>query len=289
MTKKRSFECEKPVSNQKYPFDAVVPCGKCQHCLEARRLEWANKALLECVGQPRPWLVTWTFDDEHLPDDEQGAKYEIQKLWMRMRRHGYHVRYFNVIERGTKKGRLHGHSLLWCSQLHEFRDPREVKKVLTSLWKNGFIDLSQVRKPAGIKYVMKYLMKSKGETSNYTYSKRPRLGESGLRSWEAKVHHYHEEGVIFTADPDITPMPRTLPTHVLGRVETLFIPVRWYIEFGKAIGLDYESKYKIDFHPRVPFDPLDPENVKAYTSNPKRVYDADLYRQAKAIKEGEKS
>jgi len=173
--------------------EVQVRCRKCQGCLRQRQFEWKNRMLLECFGKKiRPLFLTWTFSPRFYVDDKLHVLKEVQKLFKRLRKAGHDIRYFNVIERGKKKGRLYAHSVIWSESLSQLA---WADKFYTfhDKWGNGAIKLRIVRSPGAFHYVSKYLVKDMLEDVQFltgeiktgrNYQFLINLGQPGIDRWK---------------------------------------------------------------------------------------------------------
>lgn len=58
------------IHNPKMQF-VRVPCGQCQGCFEAKTREKACRAMLQCEESEHNWHITLTYDEYHLPCDDE--------------------------------------------------------------------------------------------------------------------------------------------------------------------------------------------------------------------------
>jgi hypothetical protein len=195
--------------------------------------------LLECWGRDhRPLFLTWTFKPSEYVDSRIYVKQETQKLYKRIRRWGYDLRYFTAVERGTKKGRLHAHSIVWSRKLSQM-SWTDCFWTLYNAWNKGGIKLRYVQSPGAFHYTAKYLLKDlihdvdyiTGELTskrNYTWSNRPQLGQKGIERWKAltdRMFHVEQEDAIQA--PNWFHMP------FLGKLEKAYIPSDTYNKYMK--------------------------------------------------------
>lgn len=96
---------------------AMPPCGKCLACLSNARHAWAARLMLERKCHEHAQFITFTFDDDHLPDSASDLKRIWQLFVKRFRKaDGQQPRYFTCLEYGTRYGRPHFHSVLFGRQ-----------------------------------------------------------------------------------------------------------------------------------------------------------------------------
>jgi len=134
--------------------DLRVPCRKCVQCLKVRARLWMQRGVREVEKAERTWVIGLTYRDAALADNPAG---EITAWLQRLRRlKTGPLRYFVVTEYGSKKGRLHHHALVHCTNNLSWRK-------LVRCWPNGYTqaELCWSGKRAS-RYVAKYLTKTQG-------------------------------------------------------------------------------------------------------------------------------
>jgi hypothetical protein len=73
--------------------------------------------MLEYKSNDFTYFVTYTYNNEHLPEDESLVPEHIQLYWKRFRKNrGIKIRYFVVGEYGDKSGRPHYHAIIYSNQ-----------------------------------------------------------------------------------------------------------------------------------------------------------------------------
>lgn len=222
--------------------------------------EWANRMKLECLNKTfSPLFLTWTLAPEHYSDSERDIKQKLQHLWMRLRKKDIDVRYFTVVERGSKKGRLHAHSIIWSEKLsilYSLKGKSYVTKFLTDTWTHGIVDIDLLESKKGLSYVTKYIVKdlSDDRTRNYSWSQKPMLGTSGVEYWRLNTYRiYEEEGCTWTGKLS---GKMTLP--ILGQLIDVYIPFDTYMNWSRALGIKRDM---IDIESRdYSFNPLEDYN-----------------------------
>lgn len=100
----------------------LVPCGKCMACLVKKQRDWTFRIEQEVKYSSSAWFITLTYDEEHVPVDEElmvpvVSKRDIQLFMKRFRKElsalGYSCRYFICAEYGPKTLRPHYHGILF--------------------------------------------------------------------------------------------------------------------------------------------------------------------------------
>lgn len=207
-----------------------VPCGKCNFCLQLKRIDWTFRLTQELKESKSAHFLTLTYDDEHLPMKDgvsQLSKIDINLFMKRLRkRHSMScrpaiaspavsVRYYTVGEYGTRTGRAHYHSIM-------FNLDSDTVGALTSLWGKGHVYVGDVN-GASIGYVTKYVI-NRGQYPDRVppfanMSKRSGgLGSKYLRTnfW------WHKEGQRFhavLADGVATRLPRFYKDKIFSKGE----------------------------------------------------------------------
>lgn len=116
---------------------AVIPCGKCQGCLDDKARQWANRLLLESeyYDPGSVWFVTLTYNDQFLPlkpfiDQSTGERIgEVATLdksapsafMKRLRNYfpGCNLRFFAAGEYGSTTKRPHYHLIIFGMLLQD--------------------------------------------------------------------------------------------------------------------------------------------------------------------------
>lgn len=243
----------------------------CKPCRTRKRLEWANRMMLESYGKPyRPLFVTPTYKPEDLPNNYSECLSMVQKWIKRLRKQlPGKFRYFGVTERGSKKGRLHQHLLIWNQHLCTM-PPYVSAKILHESWKHGILTSDPIRSPGGYYYVSKYITKNmfiKNETGEidanakwsrkeknyrlpgriYTWSNKPSLGHDGIERWKYLTRAWNGQ---YEGLP-----PNWFNMSLLGQMQKVYVPSDTYKIHMKELGIDLQKKYIEPEH-----DPINPVN-----------------------------
>lgn len=140
----------------------LVPCGKCMACLVKKQRDWTFRIEQEVKYSSSSWFITLTYDEEHVPVDEElmvpvVSKRDIQLFMKRFRKEisilGYSCRYFICAEYGPKTLRPHYHGILFDLPLTFTK--KFLSDLLVRTWQQGFITLAPVT-PGRCRYVAKY-------------------------------------------------------------------------------------------------------------------------------------
>ncbi|AXF52762.1 MAG: replication initiator protein [Microviridae sp.] len=96
-----------------------IPCGKCLGCKLDYSSRWADRCLLEMQYHSVSCFLTLTYDDEHVPYNDNGLMTlrftDFQKFMKRLRKciSPVKVRYFACSEYGSKSLRPHYHVIIF--------------------------------------------------------------------------------------------------------------------------------------------------------------------------------
>ena len=156
----------------------IVPCGKCNFCLQNRRNQWAFRLHYELKRAKSAVFVTLTYNNESVPVKIIGTrpflildKDELQnfhkvlkqyqsRLLLRKKikdRKDWKIKYYSVGEYGSTYDRPHYHCILY--NLHPLV---KEKLELNQIWTKGSIFFGTVE-DASIQYVAKYVIDREAE------------------------------------------------------------------------------------------------------------------------------
>lgn len=174
----------------------VVPCGKCNFCLQAKRVDWSFRLFQEMKVSSSAYFLTLTYEDDKLPWSpghfatlcKEDHQMFIKRLRKAQAEHSsVRLRYYAVGEYGTRTGRPHYHDIM-------FNMVPDVVKNIQAIWQKGNIMVGSVT-PASIHYVTKYVINRVGDFGDRAppfahMSRRPGLGVNYL----ATHKHWHKVG-----------------------------------------------------------------------------------------------
>lgn len=132
-----------------------VPCGKCLECKKRRVNSWFVRLKNQLEDCENAYMVTLTYDDEHLPYSENGLmtlNYRDFQLFMKRYRKANEnskVRYYCVGEYGANSFRPHYHAIMYNIDCVS----------LMANWTFGFVHFVNVT-DATLYYTLKYVTKS---------------------------------------------------------------------------------------------------------------------------------
>lgn len=160
-----------------YTQNIEVPCGHCLNCMikKQSQIEFlAKKELLENYKKGKSAsFVTLTYDDNHLPINEEGfltlRRKDVQDFLKRMRRNmEYHNRKkeFKILYCGEYGDGSHSTTKTGVSTCRPHYhlvfiglSPNEVKFYTRKLWRAGLCDIGPLG-AGGIRYLCKYMTKA---------------------------------------------------------------------------------------------------------------------------------
>lgn len=259
------FECISPFKHpNSHLSDIPFRCGRCEACMARRRMEWANRMMLEQYGKTyKPYFVTLTYRPGELPKNYKESTREVQLYLKRLRRKLYTpIRYFCATENGDKKGRIHNHLILWNLELAKMNLVQQWK-IQFDTWGHGRLESKPVRSPAAFSYTAKYMVKNmkiimsksredyegnirkphkipqKMEGRLFTYSQRPILGSSGIERWKqliTKMNEQNKWSKINQFPPNFINAP------IFNKLTRLYIPSDVYKVTCKELGLSFVNK-----------------------------------------------
>lgn len=178
-------------TGETFPIYIEVPCNKCDICKERKVNALVQRCKFEtCSYDSKPWFVTLTYDDAHLPFDgvsKRDAQLFLKRLRVNLQRAGYSflIRYLLVSEYGKNTHRPHYHAIIWNINVFTTQEHLDISRLIDKSWSNGFIQHRLVD-PANDKafyYTAKYLKKDcvvpKGKNPTFCFSSR---GKGGIGS-----------------------------------------------------------------------------------------------------------
>lgn len=215
-----------------------IACGRCTGCRLERSRQWALRIMHETTLHQAQecWFLTLTYDDLHLPENENLELRDWQLFAKRWRKNHGKFRYYAVGEYGGQTGRPHYHACVWGMKFGVLETLGKSKKgndnrmapELESTWGKGRTAVGSLTWQSA-SYVARYIMDKK--TGN-----------------DAPAHYQGlnlDTGEIFERVPEFSVMSRR-----------------------PGIGHDWHEKYTDDVyqHDQVPVR-------RGVTSRPPKYYD----------------
>lgn len=177
-------------TGETYPMYLAVPCNHCDICKNSKVSQFVKRCEYETESYDyKPWFVTLTYDNQHLPFDgvsKRDAQLFLKRFRRNLERAGYpfKVRYVLVSEYG-KLHRAHYHAIIWNIQSKTPKEYMQIADMIKTSWQNGFV-MSRLIDPKddrGFFYTSKYLKKDcevpKGCNDTFMLSSR---GHGGIGS-----------------------------------------------------------------------------------------------------------
>lgn len=241
-----------------YPDANVVevPCGCCVGCRLDHSLEWALRLVAESKTCEHAYMLTLTYDDDHLPMIMPNKDFpvEVPTLWTRdqfkdwmknfRRQVEYHygitgLRFFMCAEYGSKFHRPHYHVILFNFPFPDLVKWKVTKAgsqlyrspFLEKVWKYGFSSVGEVN-PECCAYVARYVLKK--QKNPFFYDGRVQEWTNMSRS-DAIGREYYElhKNEIFKTD--------SMPIKFSHKNVLTLKPPSYY---DKLYDLEYPEKMK---------------------------------------------
>lgn len=152
--------CLYPVYVSVKGVHVLVPCGKCVECEKSKRREWYVRLLSELGECDYSKFATLTYDDDHIPNNEELQHGDFQLYVKRLRKSllgiGVRIKYYMCGEYGGLGGRPHYHVLVFF--YGSVDDGVDLSLYLKKFWDIGILHVGTVT-PRSIMYCLGYLKK----------------------------------------------------------------------------------------------------------------------------------
>lgn len=160
-------------SGETFPVYMEVPCNHCNICKMRKVNGFVQRCELEtCLYDYKPWFITLTYDQLHVPTDGvsvRDAQLFLKRFRINLVRAGFdeHIRYVMVGEYGKNTHRPHYHCLVWNIQSSTLVQYKKVTEIIDRSWQMGFTQRRLVNpgNNASFYYTVKYLKKSQDEAA----------------------------------------------------------------------------------------------------------------------------
>lgn len=189
------------------PLPDYIPiaCGSCIECCIHYSNEWTARCYHEFLKTEKGFVLTLTYNSEHLPKDGQLHREDVQLFFKRLRKK-YTFRYFGCGEYGGKTLRPHFHIIFfgfepddifyWCKS----KSHNDLYRSFTieKFWNLGYSYIEKFDLKA-VKYCCKYLQKClfavDSRTRNFTkpfimMSRHPGIGNPTERCLQTDKLYY---------------------------------------------------------------------------------------------------
>lgn len=162
-----------PFANPPVPMRFVAfPCGKCIACRINKKREWTLRLNHEASYADTAYFITLTYDEEHLPIDENGLNCpcvrDLQLFMKRLRKYypDSKLRYMINSEYGENTKRVHYHGIVFNLPSSILDGAVLIKRktgisyhspILESLWHNGNAEIAEIC-PERVSYCCQYFV-----------------------------------------------------------------------------------------------------------------------------------
>lgn len=230
----------------------LVPCGKCPDCQKQKRDAWGFRLYTEMKRSFNPRMVTFTYDNDHIPEYGLLNKKHFQAFMKRIRESGYRkqLKYFVRGEYGDHSQRPHYHAIMYNLKKEHANKPDFIEKH----WKNGMIHLAPLNM-ATIYYTLKYLTKDKifdlGDVPREHYEFTMMSKGIGLNYLTPAMRNYLTQNMTAAATLPggiKTPLPRYFKEKVFTPAERSVISIEGLKEAEKReLDLFINEHHKIQW------------------------------------------
>lgn len=166
-------------------------CRKCVECRKTWRRQWIGRLMAQHYQSSATWFVTLTYGGGYSNGDAYQLDHEhLKKFYSSLRRRGLKFKPVAVGEYGSERGRAHWHVIIFWEvpapnnvQMDKridwtFKDKRGKTR---SHWGHGYVQCELPRSIQGtMSYVLQYLDKAEGQRGEFSFGKRPAVGENYL-------------------------------------------------------------------------------------------------------------
>ena len=171
-----------------------VRCMQCYGCKRYRQVNWSINSFGEQEALTSAWFITLTYRAGET--GENWLQYsDVQKMFKRLRKAGFPLRYLVAGEYGGMKGRPHWHVIIWWQgEVPEMGEPlpNQANKRGADLrrewsfWPYGHVTVSDEVDINAIRYISKYITKQEGRAGKFVMSKSPAIGQEFLDNHAAR-------------------------------------------------------------------------------------------------------
>lgn len=171
-------------------------CRKCEACRARWRSMWTGRLMAEHASASATWFVTLTYGGGYEnPEAYSLDKAHLDEFYHRLRRRGFRFRPVGTGEFGGQLGRAHWHLILFFYGrvpevpmdqrfMWNWTDKRGIER---QIWQYGWAQCEYPKSPqATVAYVLKYLDKPPEDRGEFSFGKRPAVGETYLREFARK-------------------------------------------------------------------------------------------------------
>lgn len=243
-----------------------VQCGSCAACTVRRTREWSDRLLIHQTMMPEKSAIfaTFTYDNEHLPENSSLDKKDCQLFFKRLRKylHTYYpnkvknLKYYLTGEYGPQTQRPHYHAIIFGLKVNDsfkypiFEDDKgfihvkaqkyqlvRTQELISKIWNLGQVDIDVFNEKTG-SYVAGYVQKKVYglKASREFYEKKGRIAPFSLMSKSIGRAYVLEHAVELKKklEYSIRGVKRIIPRYfrkILGvSQEDMYEKIRCYID-----------------------------------------------------------
>ncbi|WNK14875.1 MAG: replication initiator protein [Microvirus sp.] len=238
----------------------LLPCGKCEGCLEDRGREWATRCTHEAQMHEHNCVLTLTYDEKNLPDNESLRHRDVQLFLKRQRQDIVRaqrpqsglqaaelpllidgdMKYFMCGEYGEKKQRPHYHVMLFGL---DYNDKEKWSKTPrgNQLWRSPYLDKKWGLGQALIgemswqsaAYITQYTIQKMTNTESkntnkereyHKMSRRPGIGRTWIEKYTEDVY---PEGAVLLKTGNKIKTPRYYDNHYKNQEENEYEKMKY--------------------------------------------------------------
>lgn len=236
--------------NRGFDFSTIeIGCGDCLGCRLDHSLDWAQRIMNEVRFSNDCWFITFTYDDDHLPFDEDSWMPTLEKdaisVFNKRLRSALHYRglfskfrFYMCGEYGSGY-RPHYHVIYFDLPLFDLQpftvrngNKYYISDFISKYWKNGYILVGKVTFESAA-YVARYTLKKQDDITNdpFTFLQRVEpFTNMSRRKGIGKEYYLNSFEEIYRTD--------SVLMHVSDRIQRLK-PARYY---DKLFDIDYPDR-----------------------------------------------
>lgn len=228
-----------------------LPCGKCERCIERRKMEWGFRMEQELKVCKTAYFITLTYNNKNVPYNETMYdketkqevikkryykktlnRYDLEKFIKRLRQNHKRtgdtkesvwnnlkkedkIKFYAAGEYGEDRFRPHYHLIIYNTS----------EQAILKSWKLGSIDIQKASSRT-IGYLMKYLDKRIGAEKDYTKAKEFNTMSEGIgKNYITKNKDWHRRNidVLFVTNSNGVriPMPKYYRNQIFTKEERM--------------------------------------------------------------------
>lgn len=160
--------CVKPLLIPKSRI--LAPCGQCPACRTSRATSWSARLAHEMAYHDTACFVTFTIDDEHMPENGSLEKRRLQLYFKRLRKSlgDRKIKYYACGEYGVQTYRAHYHAIIFGLGTSD-----DDKRLIEDAWHEDGKPIGHIKiglcEMRSIHYVAGYVRKKIEGIKDYEY------------------------------------------------------------------------------------------------------------------------